>query len=47
LSYLTEDDLPSAIPGSDIVLREIEAFLRRNQQDPGPHRGCHDLSDSA
>ena len=47
LHYLTEDDLPSEIPSSDVALRELEEFLRQNQQDPGPHSGSDDLSDSA
>ena len=28
LNSLTEDDLPSEIPSSDVVLRELEEFLR-------------------
>ena len=47
LNYLTEDDLPSEIPSSDIVLRELEEFLRQHQQDPGPNSGSNDPSDSA
>jgi hypothetical protein len=47
LNYLTEDDLPSEIPSSDIALRELEEFLRQNQQDPGPNSGSDDPSDSA
>jgi hypothetical protein len=47
LNYLTEDDLPSEIPSSDVALREIEEFLRQNQQDPGPNSGSDDQSDSA
>jgi hypothetical protein len=47
LNYLTEDDLPSEIPNSDVALRELEEFLRQNQQDPGLHSGSDDLSDSA
>ena len=47
LNYLTEDDLPSEIPSSDVALREIEEFLRQNQQDPGPNSGSDDPSDSA
>jgi len=47
LNYLTEDDLPSEIPSSDVVLRELEAFLRQHQQDPGPNSGSDDPSDSA
>jgi hypothetical protein len=30
LNYVTEDDLPSEIPSSDVVLRELEEFLRQN-----------------
>ncbi len=47
LNYLTEDDLPSEIPSSDGALREIEEFLRQNQQDPSPNSGSDDPSDSA
>ena len=47
LNYLTEDDLPSEIPSSDVVLREIEEFLRQNKQDLGPNSGDDDPSDSA
>jgi hypothetical protein len=47
LNYLSEDDLPSEIPSSDVVLREIEEFLRQNQQDPDPNSGSDDPSDSA
>jgi hypothetical protein len=47
LNYLPEDDLPSEAPSSDVVLREIEEFLRQNQQDPGPSSGSDDPSDSA
>ena len=47
MNYLTEDDLPSEIPSSDVALRELEAFLRQNQQDPGPHSGSDDPSDAA
>jgi hypothetical protein len=47
LNYLTEDDLPSEIPSSDIALRELEEFLRQHQQDPGPNSGSDDPSDSA
>jgi hypothetical protein len=47
LNYLTEDDLPSEIPSSDVVLRELEEFLRQNQQDSGPNSGSDDPSDSA
>ena len=47
LNYLTEDDLPSEIPSSDVALRELEEFLRQNQQDPGPNSGGDDPSDSA
>jgi hypothetical protein len=47
LNYLTEDDLPSEIPSSDVALRELEEFLRQNQQDPGPNSGSDDPSDSA
>ena len=39
LNSLTEDDLPSEIPSSDVALRELEEFLRQHQQDPGPHSG--------
>jgi len=39
LHYLTEDDLPSEIPSSDVALRKLEEFLRQNQQDPGPNSG--------
>jgi hypothetical protein len=45
LDYLTEDDLPSEIPSSDVALRELEEFLRQNQQDPGPNSGSDDPSD--
>ena len=31
MNYLTEDDLPSEIPSSDVALRELEEFLRQNQ----------------
>ena len=47
LNYLTEDDLPSEIPCSDVALRELEEFLRQHQQDPGPNGGSDDPSDSA
>ena len=47
LNYLTEDDLPSEIPRSDVALRELEEFLRQNQQGPGPNSGSDDPSDSA
>jgi hypothetical protein len=47
LNYLTEEDLPSEIPSSDVALRELEEFLRQNQQDPGPNSGSDDPSDSA
>jgi len=47
LNYLPEDDLPSEIPSSDIVQREIEEFLRQNQQDYGPNSGSDDPSDLA
>jgi hypothetical protein len=47
LNYLTEDDLPSEIPSSDVALRELEEFLHQNQQDPGPNSGSDDPSDSA
>ena len=47
LNYLTEDDLPSEIPSSDVALHEFEEFLRQNQQDPGPNSGSDDPSDSA
>ena len=47
LNYLTEDDLPSEIPSSDVMLRELEEFLRQNQQDSGPNSGSDDPSDSA
>ena len=47
LNYLTEDDLPSEIPGSDVVPRQLDEFLRQNQQDPGPNSGSDDSSDSA
>ena len=39
LNCLTEDNLRSEIPSSDVALREIEEFLRQNQQDPGPNSG--------
>ena len=39
--------LPSEIPSSDVALRELEEFLRQNQQDPGPNSGSDDPSDSA
>jgi hypothetical protein len=47
LNYLTEEDLPSEIPSSDVALRELEEFLRQNHQDPGPNSGSDDPSDSA
>ena len=47
LNYVTEEDLPSEIPSSDVALRELEEFLRQNQQDPGPNSGSDDPSDSA
>ena len=47
LNYLTEDDLPSEIPSSDVALRELEEFLRQNQQGPGQNSGSDDPSDSA
>ena len=47
LNWLTEDDLPSEIPSSDVALRELEEFLRQNQQDPSPNSGSDDPSDSA
>ena len=47
LNYLTEDDLPSEIPSSDVALRELEEFLHQNQQDLGPNSGSDDPSDSA
>jgi len=47
LNSLTEDDLSSEIPSSDVALRELEEFLRQNQQDPGPNSGSDDPSDSA
>jgi len=47
LNYLTEDDLPSEILSSDVVLRELEKFLRQDQQDLGPNSGSNDPSDSA
>jgi len=47
LNSLTEDDLPSEIPSSDVALRELEEFLRQHQQDPGPNSGSDDPSDSA
>jgi len=46
LNYLTEDDLPSEIPSSDVVLREIEEFLRQSAR-PSPNSGSGDPSDSA
>ena len=39
LNSLSEDDLPSEIPSSDVALRELEEFLRQHQQDPGPNSG--------
>ena len=39
LNSLTEDDLPSEIPSSEVALRELEEFVRQHQQDPGPHSG--------
>ena len=47
LNSLAEDDLPSEIPSSDAVLREIEEFLRQNQQDLSPNSVSDDPSDSA
>ena len=47
MNYLTEDDLPSEIPSSDIALHELEEALRQNQRDPGPNSGSDDPSDSA
>jgi hypothetical protein len=47
LNCLTEDDLPSEIPNSEVALRVLEGFLRRNQQDLGPNSGSDDPSDSA
>ena len=47
LNYPTEDALPREIPSSDVALRELEEFLRQNQQDPGPNSGSDDPSDSA
>lgn len=47
LNYLTEDDLLSKIPSSDVALGELEEFWRQNQQDPGPNSGSDDPSDSA
>jgi hypothetical protein len=47
LNYLTKDDLPSEIPSSDVVLRELEEFLRQHQQDSGPNSGSDDPSGSA
>ena len=46
LNYLTEDDLPSEIPGSDVALHEIEEFLRQHQQDRGPNSGSDAPGDS-
>jgi hypothetical protein len=39
LHSLTEDDLPSEMPSSDVALRELEKFLRQHQQDPSPNSG--------
>ena len=39
LNSLTEDDLPSEIPSSDVALRELEEFWRQHQQDPSPNSG--------
>jgi hypothetical protein len=47
LNYLTEDDLPSEIPSSDVALRELEEYLRQHQQGPGLNSGSDDPSDSA
>jgi hypothetical protein len=47
LNYLTEDDLPSEIPSSDVALRKLEEFLRQNQQVPGLNSGSDDPSDLA
>ena len=47
LNSLTEDDLSSEIPSSDVALRELEECVRQHQQDPGPHSGSDDPSDSA
>jgi hypothetical protein len=35
------------LPLVGATLREIEEFLRQNQQDPGPNNGSDDPSDSA
>jgi hypothetical protein len=47
LNSLTEDDLPSEIPSSDVALCELEECLRQHQQASGPHSGSDDPSDSA
>jgi len=47
LNSRTEDDLPSELPSSDVVLRALVECLRQHQQDPGPHSGSDDPSDSA
>ena len=33
LANLSDDEPPGEIPSSDVVLRELEDFLRRNQQE--------------
>ncbi len=47
LNSLIEDDLPSARPSSDVVLRELEEFSRQHPQAPNPHDGSDEPSDSA
>jgi len=47
LNYLTEDDLPSEIPGSDVALRKLEEFVQQHHQDSGPNSRSDDPSDSA
>ena len=47
MNYLTEDDLPSEIPGSDVALRKLEEFVQQHHQDSGPNSRSDDPSDSA
>jgi hypothetical protein len=35
------------VPLVGATLRELEEFLRQNQQDPGPNSGSDDPNDSA
>ena len=47
LNYLTEDDLPSEIPSSDIALPSSRSSCVSISRTPGPNRGSDDPSDSA